>query len=50
MADATTHQPPRPPEDRDLMLWRMKQTYREKDEVDRVFLRRLLEERGKHVP
>jgi hypothetical protein len=24
------------------MLWRMKQTYREKDAVDRVFLRQLL--------
>ena len=31
-------------------LWRMKQTYRDKDEVDRVFLRRLLEERGKTRP
>jgi hypothetical protein len=28
-------------------LWKMKQTYREKDEIDRVFLQRLLAERKK---
>lgn len=31
-------------------LWRMKQTYRDKDEVDRVFLQRLLAERNKSRP
>ena len=28
-------------------LWKMKQTYRDKDEIDRVFLQRLLAERKK---
>lgn len=28
------------------LLWKTKQTYREKDAVDRIFLKRLLEERG----
>jgi hypothetical protein len=28
------------------LLWKTKQTYREKDAVDRSFLRKLLEERG----
>lgn len=28
------------------LLWKTKQTYREKDEIDRSFLRRLLEDRG----
>jgi hypothetical protein len=31
------------------MLWRMKQTYRDKDIPDRVFLRKLLAARGIHV-
>jgi hypothetical protein len=29
-----------------ILLWKTKQTYREKDEIDRVFLRRLLIDRG----
>lgn len=28
------------------LLWKTKQTYREKDEIDRSFLRKLLEDRG----
>ncbi len=28
------------------LLWKTKQTYREKDQIDRLFLRRLLEDRG----
>ncbi len=28
------------------LLWRTKQTYREKDEIDRIFLRKLLQDRG----
>jgi hypothetical protein len=28
------------------LLWKTKQTYREKDEIDRCFLRKLLEDRG----
>ena len=32
------------------MLWRMKQTHREKDELDRAFLRRLIAERKKKTP
>ena len=28
------------------LLWKTKQTYREKDALDRVFLRKLLEDRG----
>ena len=28
------------------LLWKTKQTYREKDAIDRSFLRRLLEDRG----
>jgi cytochrome P450 len=28
------------------LLWKTKQTYREKDAIDRLFLRRLLEDRG----
>lgn len=28
------------------LLWKTKQTYREKDAVDRIFLRKLLEDRG----
>lgn len=31
------------------MLWRMKQTYREKDIPDRIFLQKLLAEQGVHV-
>ena len=29
-----------------ILLWKTKQTYREKDAMDRVFLRKLLEDRG----
>ena len=29
-----------------MLLWKTKQTYREKDAVDRIFLKRLLEDRG----
>ncbi len=28
------------------LLWKTKQTYREKDAIDRIFLRKLLEDRG----
>ncbi len=28
------------------LLWRTKQTFREKDQIDRIFLRKLLEDRG----
>ena len=28
------------------LLWKTKQTYREKDQIDQIFLRRLLEDRG----
>ena len=29
-----------------ILLWKTKQTFREKDQIDRVFLRKLLEDRG----
>ena len=29
-----------------ILLWKTKQTFREKDQIDRLFLRRLLEDRG----
>jgi hypothetical protein len=29
-----------------ILLWMTKQTYREKDQIDRLFLRKLLEDRG----
>ncbi len=29
-----------------VLLWKTKQTFREKDQIDRLFLRRLLEDRG----
>ena len=28
------------------LLWKTKQTYREKDQIDQIFLRKLLEDRG----
>jgi len=28
------------------LIWKTKQTYREKDQIDQIFLRKLLEDRG----
>jgi hypothetical protein len=29
-----------------VLLWKTKQTFREKDQIDKIFLRKLLEDRG----
>lgn len=29
-----------------ILLWKTKQTFREKDQIDQIFLRKLLEDRG----
>lgn len=34
------------PFDSPILLWKTKQTFREKDQIDQIFLRKLLEDRG----